>query len=400
MAAPLRIAAHNGARVWGGAEIAVARLVAGLARRGHDARLFCGDPEVAARAATLGAPVAAARLGGDVAIHDAVRFARQLRGQRPQVLLLGTFRKLWLGALAGRLAGVPRTVARIGLETDLPRNLKYRLVMGRWIDAVAFNADAMRHAFLASSPWYGGRVETIRTGIRPVVAVGGEALRAELGISAAAPVVGSVGRLAEQKRYDRLVRAMAALPDAHLLVVGEGPERAALEGLADELGVAARVHLPGHRDDVAAVLDAMDLFVLCSEREGLSNAMLEALSAGVPVVSTDVSGAAEALAPSMTAPGGDARAEQADEPSGSSDRSTVSGDGSPGGPGGLRVAAPPPGRIVGAAPGELERTLTELLADAALLREMGAAARRVAAVRFDEDRMLDEWEALLREVTG
>ena len=354
----LRIAAHNGAPVWGGAEIALSRVVAGLERRGHDVLLYASDPEVVRRAAELGAPSRRLHLGGDIALHHAVRFALELRRRRPDVLVLGTFRKLWLGALAARLAGVPRVVARIGLETDMPRNAKYRFVFRRWIDAVVFNADGMRRRFRDALPEFEGELVTIHTGVPAPAVRGGAALRAELGIPADAPVVGSVGRLATQKRYDRLIRAVAALPGAHALIVGEGGERAALEAAAVEEGVADRVHLAGHRDDVGPALDAMDVFVISSDREGMSNAMLEAIAAGLPVVSTDVSGAREALRP-------------LDD--------------------GCRA-----GCVVGFGPSELEAALKDVLGDGDRLAAMRAASQRVARERFDETRMLEEWERVLR----
>jgi glycosyltransferase involved in cell wall biosynthesis len=353
----LRIVAHNGAPVWGGAEIAITRLLAGLGRRGHDVRFYASDPEVVRRARAAGVRTSRLHLGGDIAVHHAVRFSRELDGWGPDALILGTFRKLWLGGMAARLARVPRVVARIGLETDMPRNAKYRFVFERWIDAIVFNADGMRERFLQAMPGYPGETVTIHTGVPNPAAGGGSSLRAELGIPADAWLVGSVGRLVSQKRYDRLVGAVAALPDIHLLVVGEGPEREALGSLAEERGAAGRVHLPGHRDEVGPALDAMDVFVVTSDREGMSNAMLEALAAGVPVVSTDVSGAWEALA--------------------------------------TREAGPAPGRVVGFEADELRSTLEELLADRRGLRAMGEAARRMASLRFDEDRMLTEWEHVL-----
>ena len=354
---PLRIAAHNGAPVWGGAEIATARLLAGLAGRGHRVILYCNDPEVARRAALLGAPTRLLHLGGDIALHHAFRLAYRLRRDRPDVLLLGTFRKIWLGALAATLARVPRVVARIGLETDMPRNVKYRFVFRYWIDAIVFNADGMRRAFLESMPGLADRAATIHTGVAPPAPGGGAAFRAELGIPDGAPLAGSVGRLATQKRYDRLVRALGSLPGVHAVVVGEGGERKALEELARECGVAGRFHLPGHREDLTAALDAMDVFVLCSDREGLSNAMLEALAAGVPVVSTDVSGAREALAPRR--------------------------DGST------------PGRVIGFEEAELADALAALLNAPDERGRMREAAHRVARERFGEERMLDAWERVL-----
>lgn len=353
----LRIVAHNGAPVWGGAEIATTRLLAGLAGRGHDVRFYANDREVVRRARGAGVHTSRLHLGGDIAVHHAVRFSRELERLSPDALILGTFRKLWLGGMAARLAGVPRVVARIGLETDMPRNAKYRFVFERWIDAIVFNADGMRERFLQRMPGYPGDTVTIQTGVRPPAVRGGASLRAALGIPADAALIGSVGRLVGQKRYDRLIEAVASLPDVHLLVLGEGPERTALESLASERDLAGRFHLPGHRDDVGPALDAMDVFVVPSDREGMSNAMLEALAAGVPVVSTDVSGAREALA--------------------------------------VREEGPPPGRVVGFEAAALGAALGELLADRPRLRAMGEAAREVAAVRFDEDRMLAEWEHVL-----
>lgn len=354
----LRLVVHNGARVWGGAEIAVARLVAGLAGRGHGVVLYCNDRGVARRAAALGAPARVLPLGGDVALHHALRFATELRRRRPDALLLGTFRKVWLGALAGRLASVPRVAARIGLETDVPRNAKYRFVFCHWIDAVAFNAEALRQGFLERLPSFPpDRAVTIHQGVERPELSGGSSLRAETGIPGAARVVGSLGRLVRQKRYDRLVRALAELPaDVHLLIAGEGEERAALEALARQLGLAARLHLIGHREDVGPVLDVLDAFVLPSEREGLSNAMLEAMAGGVPVVSTAVGGAREALAP-------------------------------------LEEGAAP-GIVLGE-PEDLAPTLGRLLGDPERRRRMAEAGRAVARVRFAPERMLDAWEALL-----
>jgi glycosyltransferase involved in cell wall biosynthesis len=353
----LRVAAHNGAPVWGGAEIAVTRLLLGLQERGHAVRIYCNDPEVKRRAADAGLLARRAKLGGDIAVHHAVRFGRELRRRRPDALILGTFRKLWLGSLAARRAGVPRVVARIGLETDMPRNAKYRYVFEHWIDAVVFNADVMRQRFLETLPGFPGETVTIHTGVRAPTTRGGTTFRATLGIPLDAPLIGSVGRLAEQKRYDRLAAVLAAMPDAHAVVVGEGAERDRIERAAREAGVAARLHLPGHRDDVGPALDAMDVFVLTSDREGLSNAMLEAMAAGVPVVSTDVSGAREALEPLD--------------------------DGSV------------PGVVVGFDPAGIAGAVGPLIDDRARLRDTGESARRAARERFSVARMLDRWETVL-----
>jgi glycosyltransferase involved in cell wall biosynthesis len=105
-----------------------------------------------------------------------------------------------------------------------------------------------------------------------------------------APVVLAVGRLTPQKRFDTLLRAFATArgqADLRLVVLGEGPERAALEALARELGIDAQVALPGFVDNPFAAMRHAGVFVLSSAWEGLPNALIQALALGAAVVSTD-----------------------------------------------------------------------------------------------------------------
>jgi glycosyltransferase involved in cell wall biosynthesis len=358
------VIAHNGARIWGGAERATALVLKGLGERGHRVLLLCNEPLVRDRARELGVPAEIGRLGGDVAVHDALALAARLRRERPDALIVGTFKKAWLAALAARLAGVPRVLLRVGLETDTPRSAKYRFVLARWVDAIAVNAGRMRAPFLTLPGWTEARGATVYNGVHlPPRSMPRGSVRAALGIPAEAPVVGAVARLAAQKRFDRLLRAVAALPgDVHCILAGDGELRPELEALAAALGIAPRVHFLGHRTDTADVLDALDLFVVTSDREGMSNSMLEALAAGVPVASTPVSGADEALDPL---------------------------------PDGRR-----PGVVMGFDDDAIHRTLSGLLADRTSLAEMGATAAERAAERFSMAAMIDAWEALLARSAG
>jgi glycosyltransferase involved in cell wall biosynthesis len=355
----VHLIAHNGARIWGGAERATCLLLAGLQRRGHRIELYCNDARVMERARALGLPTRRVRLGGDIALPDALRCARLLRRERPDVLLIGTFRKLGLAALAGRLARVPRIVARIGLETDTPRSWKYRFVLARWVDAVVLSTDRIRQHYLALPGWTEERVATINHGVRPPVRTREPgAVRRSLGLEPQQRVIGTVARLAEQKRLDRLLHALAGLPDdVHCIIAGDGELRGSLERLARELKLDARVHFLGLRDDVGDVLAALDVFVVASDREGMSNAMLEALAAGVPVVSTPVSGAAEALEPF---PDGDT-----------------------------------PGEIAAFSGDALAAATARVLGDPQRRAAMANAALQRAHTRFDFERMLDAWERVL-----
>jgi glycosyltransferase involved in cell wall biosynthesis len=104
------------------------------------------------------------------------------------------------------------------------------------------------------------------------------------------PVIVGIGRLARQKDFPNLLKAFARLResrDARLIILGEGKERESLQRMAEELGVASQVDLPGHSDNPYAFLRRADLFVLSSAWEGSPNVLIEALGMGTPVVATD-----------------------------------------------------------------------------------------------------------------
>ncbi|MCA1711297.1 MAG: glycosyltransferase family 4 protein [Actinobacteria bacterium] len=119
-------------------------------------------------------------------------------------------------------------------------------------------------------------------------------VRAELGISRHARVVGSVGRLSPQKDPLTLVRAAAQVllprPDARLILVGDGPLSGQVEREVSALGIARQVVQTGLRSDVPRLLNAMDVFALSSQWEGLPRTLLQATAVGVPVVATDADG--------------------------------------------------------------------------------------------------------------
>jgi glycosyltransferase involved in cell wall biosynthesis len=147
-------------------------------------------------------------------------------------------------------------------------------------------------------PAFAGRGEVIvihnwapeRTGL-----MGWRDLRDELGLSADQYLIGSVGRLHPSKGMDLLVQSfMAAAPaNAALAILGEGPEASRLKQLA---GSDPRVHLLGFRRDVDAMLQSMDLFVSASREEAFPLALLEAMRAGLPIISTRTQGPVEMLA--------------------------------------------------------------------------------------------------------
>jgi glycosyltransferase involved in cell wall biosynthesis len=115
----------------------------------------------------------------------------------------------------------------------------------------------------------------------------------ELGLPLDEPVIIWTGRLDPVKGFEEMLAAFAQIYQklpAHFLVVGEGPYRPQVERIIAERNLYDRVHLLGQRDDVPALLKAADLFLFCSRTEGLPNALLEAMAAGLPIIATNVPG--------------------------------------------------------------------------------------------------------------
>jgi glycosyltransferase involved in cell wall biosynthesis len=121
-----------------------------------------------------------------------------------------------------------------------------------------------------------------------------KAIRASLGISASAPVIGTVGRLAEVKQQGMLIRALQhvrrMLPTAHLVLIGDGPERSRLEALTHDLGLTDWIHFLGYQSRPEQYLRIMNVFSLTSRSEGFPVSLLEAWLAGVPTVCSAVGG--------------------------------------------------------------------------------------------------------------
>jgi glycosyltransferase involved in cell wall biosynthesis len=278
----------------GGIERMVEGLVPAFRTRGVDTVVaaYRGDGPVREALSRLGAdPVLLpGRAGLDPALP--FRLARWLRATRADVLHTHHLGPFIYGAAAARLAGVPHVHTEHSHEIyDAPR----RRALGRRMDALAHVVAVSEEIADWRESTLGRRCAVIPNGVPvPPEASPDDRARARsaLGLAADDVAVGCVARLAPEKDHRTLVRALAAAvaaaPRLRLVLLGDGTERRALERLAGELGVAARVTFLGARSDVAALLPGLDVFSLASQREGLPLSLLEALAAGLPAVTTAV----------------------------------------------------------------------------------------------------------------
>lgn len=225
-----------------------------------------------------------------------IKLSMVLRREKIDVIHAHNGTALFYGVMAAKLAGGRRLVFTAHDRT-VPQ-VKVRPIqrmLGRATSRAVAVSDLGRQDLLTVEGFDPGRIVVVRNGADAGdidSAPTREAARTDLGIPVDAEVVGTVARLHREKNVPLLVRAFARVaaerPLARLVIAGDGPERVPCLEAARETGVSERVMLLGTRRDIGRVLAALDVFALSSDAEGLPLAVLEAMGAGRPVVSTDV----------------------------------------------------------------------------------------------------------------
>lgn len=302
---PLRIAVALESSGPGGAENMVVQLASELLRRGHAPVVVSLRPGwMTERAEAAGLPVwiVPQRRGLDPLWIP--RFAARLRREHIDLLHSHEFAMNIYGGAAAWLARVPSVATLHGRSyaTEAPRRARAY----RWLRALGMPIVAVSHDLagflaprLALPP---DALDVVYNGIAlPALRSPAErealrkSTRAEIGAPGEAPLALAVGNLYPVKDHATLLRAALLRPGLHVAIAGRGAEEENLRALATELGIAARVHLLGLRDDVPRWLAGADVFVQPSRSEGLPLAVLEAMAAALPVVATRVGGMHEAV---------------------------------------------------------------------------------------------------------
>lgn len=342
-------------------------------RHEFDVSVVCID-EPGAWAAGLraiGIPVHCVWRQPGLDLNVAARLARLFRQLKPDLVHAHQCTP-WFYAALSRLAWrAPRLLleehGRFWPEPDKPlRRLVNRAAIAPLTHRFVAVSEDIRRRLVRYEGLRADRIEVIYNGVTPATALTANerrALRASLGLADDDFVVGTVGRLDPIKNLPMLIEALRQaqlrVPSLRGLIVGDGPEREALQAAIAGAGLRSRVVTTGHRDDARRLTQCMDLFVLASLSEGTSMALLEALAGGVAVAVTAVGGNPEVVDAGVS------------------------------------------GWVV---PSQDAGALAEAIAEAAtrpdVAAQRAAAARRAFSARFSFDAMLDGYRRLYAGMLG
>ena len=220
------------------------------------------------------------------------RLVRLLRQERPAAVVLHTQVAALLGATAALVARVPARIVvhhiNVGVSGRLFRPVEAFVGSTGLYTDIVFVGNAIRDDVAHFPGLYRRRTHVIPNAVEVPAPVDRAAVRAAYGLPADAFVVLAVGALTDQKNHEVLVRAAGSVPEATLVIAGDGPLRPMLERLAVDTGARVRVlgHIPPA--DVFALYGAADLFAMPSRAEGRSLALLDAVSSGLPVLLSDI----------------------------------------------------------------------------------------------------------------
>jgi len=359
----LNILFINSVSCWGGGEVWLMDMMRGLGERGHHVALICRlDSPLGRNATESGYDVEQLRFGGDFDPLVIWKTWRVIRKKAIDVVFTNTEKDLRTGGIAGRLAGVSAIIPSREVDYPLKPTLAYRFAYKHLASKVVANSHATKLTLLKSAPYLdASMVRVISKGIdtAPYDNIPGFSLHNRYDLPPETPIISFIGRLDERKGLRELLEAWKEIHAFHgnavLLIVGEGSMRREIQETMRREFLGGSIILCGFQKNVSQILLQSRMLVLPSYWEGFGYVLLEAMAARIPVVACNVSSMPEIVASGIS---------------------------------GILVEPMNPGSIA--------RAVCHLLDYPDLAKAMGRAGRSIVEQKFTLTRMMDDFEALLR----
>lgn len=294
---------------WGGQEIRILEESRGMMERGHRVTVLCpAESTLFARARDWGVKSVALPIR-EKRWPDFKAMREWIVANRSDIDLINTHSSTdsWLVAIANLTLGkraVPVLRTR-HISAPVANTMANRWLYGKAADRIVTTGESLRHELIDSLGLAPEKVQSIFTGINTRRFVPGSKTEAreKLGLDVNAVWIGIIATLRSWKGHKYLLKAIAELndPRIRLVIVGDGPQRDRLNRLTVELGLTRSVRFAGQQRDVAPWLQALDIFALPSfANEGVSQAVMQAMSAGLPVITTPIGSSADVIKPGLT----------------------------------------------------------------------------------------------------
>jgi len=356
---------------WGGQEIRIISESVGMIQRGHKVMLACQPGSVISkRAPEQGIETFIMRFGGAFDIAGIRRLRALMRKQRVDIVVTHSSKDSWCAGLAARLSSGVKVIRTRHLSIPIRQSFESKFLYGTLPDIAVTTGEALREHIIERVGLSPDRAVSIPTGIdldrfNPSRA-NGSRVRAELGISPDALLIGTVGMLRGMKGHGYFLEAAPRIlekhPHAGFLIVGDiafaSNIKERLAAQIAELGIADKVIMAGYREDIPEILAALDVFVLSSvSNEGTPQVITQAMAMKKAVVATNVGAIREQVIDGRT---------------------------------GFLVEK--------ANPDQLAEAVLAILENPERARQMGANGRKLVEEKFSLDAMLDATEAVYRRL--
>ena len=283
----------------GGAEMMLQKTLPRM-QDDFDNRVCCimGHGPVGEKLEDAGVPIYYLNLRNIFDLDAIFRFKKIIHDFQPDLLITYLIHADLFGRVLGKIFGVKKIICSIRVKLIQWKYIPLLILDGLTSPLVThyhFNSQAVADMYLKYFFLSRKKVTVIPNGLeieKYQIPVDKIAKCKELGIPDNIPLIGCVGRLEKQKGHKYLLEAFALLSKkntpAFLILIGTGSEKKRLEILSEKLGIENSMKFLGTRNDIPEILQIMDIFVLPSLYEGMSNALMEAMATGIPIIATDI----------------------------------------------------------------------------------------------------------------